>query len=131
MTHQTLIVVFIIAFLLLFAAFGMQRATLLLSREASIPYQHAAALLPRWYATVVWLLRFVKWSLLLYIAISWSWWIALAIFFGDFLLSTVLPIPYSFYAPIFRKRIAQIKREDMDVGEYLEQVFQSSRMYGA
>lgn len=130
MTHQTLIVIFIIAFALLFGAFGMQRATLLLSREASIPYQHAAALLPRWYAVVVWILRIVKWSILLYIVISWSWWIALAIFIGDFVLSTVLPIPYSLYASTFRKRIAQIKRDDADFGEYLEHIFESSQIYG-
>lgn len=129
MSYQIILVVFIVAFVLEFTAFGMQRATLLLSREASVPYKHAAALLPKWFPAV-WLLRVIKWGALLYIATSWSWWFALALFIGDFLLSAILPIPYSLYASTFRKRINQIKCENEDVGEYLEQIFYSSRLYG-
>lgn len=129
MTHQTLVVIFIVAFVLEFGAFGMQRATLLLSREASVSYEHTVALLPKWFPAV-WLLRIVKWGALLYIAISWNWWIALGLLIANFVLSAVLPIPYSLYASTFRKRIIQIKRENTDAGEYLDQVLQSSRLYG-
>lgn len=129
MSYKILLVVFIVTFVLEFAAFGMQRATLLLSREASIPYQHAAALLPKWFP-VVWLLRVIKWGVLIYIATSLSWWFALALFIGDFLLSAILPIPYNLYAPTFRKRINQIKCENEAAGEYLEQIFHSSQLNG-
>jgi hypothetical protein len=52
MSHQTLVVAFAVLFLVNFAAFGMQRATLLMSREAGVPSQISALLLPSWFPAV-------------------------------------------------------------------------------
>ena len=128
MNHQVLIVIFVAAFMLEFAAFGMQRAILLLSREAEIPYQVAAALLPFWFPAV-WVLRITKWGALIVIAFSWSWAVAIGLLFADFVLSTVLPIPYGMYTPSFRRRIEQIKQKDFESGEFLERVLNASKTH--
>ena len=69
----------------MFAAFGMKRATLLLSREAEVSSQVTAMLLPAWYPAV-WLPRVAKWALLLYVALSWSWWVAIVLAILDLVL---------------------------------------------
>jgi len=129
MNHQLLIGVFGVVFVLEFAAFGMQRATLLISREAGVPYQITKWLLPVWFPAV-WVLRITKWGTLLFIAFSWSWGFAAALLLADVVLSAVLPIPYSLYVPSFRKRIAQIKRYDEGAGENLERILNSSKIHG-
>ena len=129
MSHEALIAVFVAVFLLEFAAFGMQRTTLLLSREAGVPYQVAAALLPTWFPAV-WVLRITKWGTLLFIAFSWSWGIAAMLFVADCILSAVLPIPYAAYVPNFRKRITEIKLQDTEAGEYLEHMLNTSKILG-
>lgn len=127
MNHQILIVIFVAAFMLEFAAFGMQRATLLLSREAEIPYQVVAALLPYWFPAV-WVLRITKWGVLIGIAFSWSWGVAIGLLIADSFLAAVLPIPYGMYVPSFRKRIEQIKQIDFESGEFLERVLNASKI---
>ena len=72
MSHQTLLTIFVVCFLLEFAAFGMQRATLLMSGEANVPHQIGAMLLPSWFP-IVWLARIGKWGVLFAVAVIWSW----------------------------------------------------------
>lgn len=129
MNHQILVAMFVGLFLAEFAAFGMQRATLLMSREASVPYQVAALILPTWFPAV-WLVRIAKWGALLLIAFSWSWGIAAGLLVADFILSAVLPIPYHAYIPSFRKRIAQIKAQDAEAGAGLEAMLNASKIHG-
>lgn len=127
MNHQVFIAAFVGLFLASFAAFGMQRAILLMSRKAGIPYKIAALLLPVWFPTV-WMVIIAKWCSLLVIALSWSWGIATSLLVADFILSAVLPIPYHIYIPSFRKRIAQIRSQDPDTGAELEAMLNSSKM---
>lgn len=130
MIHQLLLVVFGVAFSLEFIAFGMQRATLLIAREADVPYQFAKALLPTWFPAI-WIIRITKWGGLLTITYTWSWGVACGLFVVDFILSAILPIPYSLYTPVFRKRVARIKEENSETGELLERILCASKRHGA
>ena len=118
---------FVTVFLLEFAAFGMERTVLLLSREVGVPYEVASALLPKWFLAV-WLLRIAKWGTLFFIAFSWSWGVALVLIVADWILAAKLPIPYAAYFPGFRKRIAKIKLQDAEVGEFLEAILNASNI---
>jgi hypothetical protein len=130
MVNELLIALFIAAFLLDFAAFGMQRATLLMSREAELPSRIGALLLPAWFPAV-WLVRIAKWGALVAIAVSWSWVIAIGLLLADVVLSAVLPIPYRAYIPSFRSRIVEIKRVDLRVGNALESMLNASKIHGS
>ena len=130
MSHGMLIASYISVFLLEFAAFGMVRATLLMSREADVPPQFSALLLPRWFPAV-WLVRVTKWGILLFIAVSWNWLVAGVLLIASVLCSSILPIPYRVYIPSFRRRIDQIKSTDAQVGAALEAMLNSSEIHMA
>lgn len=130
MNQETLLIAFGVAFILEFGAFGMQRATLLMSREVGVTPQIGALLLPSWFP-IVWLVRLVKWALLGYIAFAWSWVVAGGLFVADLILSAILPIPYSVYVPVFRSRINKIKASDVEAGHALEQMLNSSKIHGS
>lgn len=116
----------ILAFLT-FAAFGMQRTTLLLSREANTSSRYTAMLLPAWFPAV-WLLVIAKWVLLLNIAVSWSWLMATGFLIGEFSLSAVLPIPYQIYMPTFRRRIVQLRSKNPELADTLDALLKASKI---
>lgn len=127
MSHQILLITFTACFILEFAAFGMQRATLLISREADVPRQIGAMLLPSWFP-MVWLVRLCKWGILVSVALTWSWGIAISLLVANIILSSILPIQYSAYIPFFRKRVLQIKQLDITAGTALEEMLNSSKI---
>jgi len=108
MVYQTILIAFAFCFLLEFLAFGMQRATLLMSREADVPAKIGALLLPSWFP-IVWLVRICKWGILITIVFLWSWSVAIGLLVANVILSSILPIPYGIYIPFFRERILQVK----------------------
>ncbi|MBX3306270.1 MAG: hypothetical protein KF751_09515 [Nitrospira sp.] len=130
MNHQVLIAAFAVCFLIEFVAFGMQRATLLMSREADVPPRIGLLLLPSWFPAV-WLVRICKWTVLVFIALNWYWVIAMGLLIVDVVLSSILPIPYSAYVPAFRKRAQQIKQLDFEAGTALEEMLNSSKIHGS
>ncbi len=130
MSHQTLLITFAVCFLLEFSAFGMQRATLTLSREADVSPQIGAMLLPSWFPTV-WLVRICKWGVLIAVAFIWSLGVAIGLLVADVVLSSILPIPYSAYTPFFRKRISQIKQLDIVAGTALEEMLNASKIHSS
>jgi len=113
MNHETLLIAFGVLFILEFVAFGMQRATLRISRVAGSPPRFGALLLPSWFP-IVWLVRLIKWAVLFYIAFTWSWVIAGGLLFANIILLAILPIPYSVYFPLFHSRINKIKASDIE-----------------
>lgn len=129
MNHGLLIGTFVVLFIAEFAVFGMQRATLLMSREADVPNRVAALLLPAWFPAV-WIVTIGKWASLIAIGYSWSWVIAGGLVGAGILLSAILPIPYRAYVPGFRKRIAQIRERDGQVAATLEAMLNASRIHG-
>jgi len=118
---------FIALAMLTFGAFGMQRTTLLLAREANTSSKATAMLLPAWFP-LVWLLRLAKWGLLIYIAVSWSWWVALGLLAAELILSAVLPIPHRLHLRLFRRRVEQLKIQHEGLGSSLEALLDASQL---
>jgi hypothetical protein len=105
-----------------FVLFGMQRATLLISREAGIEWRGGGELLlPRWYP-VTWVIRVCKWGLLLAMVVYWDWRYTLGLAIGGYFLSIVLPIPYRAYKGVFRKRVNQLMQQDSNVAIQLQKM---------
>lgn len=127
MTQEIMLVLFIALAVLMFGAFGMQRTTLLLAREANTSSKATAMLLPAWFS-IVWLPRLAKWGLLFYIAYSWSWWVALGLLAAELLLSAVLPIPHRLYLSVFRRRIEQLRGEHSNLANSLESLLNASQL---
>ena len=127
MTHEIMLALFVVLAVLMFGAFGMQRTTLLLAREANTSSKATAMLLPAWFPAV-WVPRLAKWGLLLYIAVSWSWWVALGLFVAELVLSAVLPIPSRLYLPLFRRRIEQLRGEHANLANSLEALLNASQL---
>ena len=92
-----------------FYLFGMQRATLLISRTSDVEWKSGGALLlPEWYP-LTWIVVIARWVILIAMALYWRWDVALWLLIGSFVLSAVLPIPYSVYGGVFRNRVSKIK----------------------
>jgi hypothetical protein len=126
MNKELLILGYVGLFISVFAAFGMQRATLVMSRQSGLPYQMTSMLLPAWFP-LVWIPRIAKWSVLVAIAFSWSWILAVVVLFVDIVLSSVLPIPYQMYMSSFRKRIQHIRQDQPALPEALEELVDASK----
>ncbi len=124
---EILIISFLVVWLIELYLFGMQRASLLISRTSNIDWkQIGSQILPKWYP-ITWIFRFAKWGL--YVAIfyflGWKW--GICVFLASFILSFVIPIPYQLlYKGIFRKRVFQIKQIDSKAGIFFEEVLRNS-----
>ena len=120
------IVTFFIIWIVEFILFGMQRATLLISRNAGIEWRGGGELLlPRWHQ-ITWLIKISKWALLIVMAIYLDWKYALGLTIGGFILSTLLPIPYSKYKGIFRKRVKQLMVQESNLAIQLERMLNNA-----
>lgn len=122
--------IWLIAFGLLWSVqfwlFGMQRATLLISRNAGIEWRGGGELLlPGWYP-VTWIIIISKWALLLAMAILWTWKVALGLMVIGYILSISLPIQYSMYKGILKKRVDQIMQEDNELAQQLQDMLDSA-----
>ncbi len=117
---------FAVIWLIHFALFGMQRATLLVSRKAGIEWRGGGELLlPSWYR-VTWLIIFGKWALLIAMAVFWDWTFALGLAIGGYVLSIVVPIPYQAYKAIFRRRVNDLMRQDPEVATQLQRMLEGA-----
>jgi len=106
--------------------FGMQRATLLISRKAGVEWRGGGELLlPSWYP-VTWLIIIGKWVLLIAIAVFWDWRFALGLAIGGYVLSVVIPIPYGAYKGIFRRRVEQLMSQDPEVATQVQQMLDAA-----
>ena len=120
MTSNTWVLSYAGVWVVYFLLFGMQRATLLISRNAGFEWRGGGELLlPTWYP-VTWLAIIAHWGLLGAMVFFWDWRYALGVGFAGYVLSVVLPIPYSMYMPIFRNRANQISEVDRDIGGALK-----------
>lgn len=95
-----------------FYLFGMQRATLLISRKSGVEWRGGGELLlPKWYPAS-WAIIVGKWVLLALIALRGHWKMALALAAVGYLASIALPIPYQIYKKTFRRRIKQLESRE-------------------
>ena len=127
MSHGTQLVLFVACAIINFWAFGMQRTTLLLAREAGVPQQLTAGMLPAWFP-VIWVTIIGRWILLAYTAFSWSWLVAAGLAVADYLFSIYAPIPHWIYVSGFRKRIHQLSKSQPEIAEYLNFILSRSQL---
>ncbi len=118
------VIAFIVVWIIEFALFGMQRATLLISRRAGIEWRGGGELLlPRWFPAS-WCVIISKWCLLIAMAILWDWRYSIGLAIGGYIFSVVLPIPYSAYNGVFRKRIDELTHQAPYMAMQLKEVFE-------
>ncbi len=116
------LIAFAVIWIINFALFSMQRATLLISRKAGFEWRGGGELLlPSWYP-VTWVVIISKWCLLIAMAIYFDWKYAIGLAVGGYLLSVVLPIPYSAYKGVFRRRVNQLMNQDPTVAAQLQKM---------
>lgn len=122
-----LIVAFILSWALEFYLFGMQRASLIISRSNNVDYNTIGRqLLPSWYP-LTWIATIAKYGLLVAIFIIINWKPAIILLVIGFILSSTLPIPYSFlYKRFFRNRVRNIKKEDPARGHLLADILENT-----
>ena len=127
--NLALVVLFLSVFLAEFWSFGMQRAILLLSRAGNIPYEHAKMLLPPWYPAV-WIIRIVKWLILIAIGFSWSWFVAAGFLIFDIIFSALVPISYHKYFDTFRKNLPEIAMTYPELAKALDGLLENVDLKG-
>jgi len=122
-----LVLLFIIIWIIEFYLFGMQRASLLISRQNDNEWKGVGDfLLPKWYS-LTWIIRILKYAILLIIFIISNWKLTLILFLSDLLLVTIIPIPYkTFYKKIFRNRVNAITKENIELGEFYSNMLDKS-----
>lgn len=118
--------IYCVVWIVKFALFGMQRASLLISRNAGIEWHGGGKLLlPTWYP-LSWLVIIASWGLLIAIALFWSWKLAIALWIGSYLLGIIVPIPYSAYKGVFQRRIDQVMHQNPVIGIQLKEMLDNS-----
>lgn len=127
MSHHVVLIAAGLIFVLEYFAFGLQRSALLIAREVGGGQELVSILLPRWFPAV-WLLSIAKWSLLVYVAFSWSLAIAAGLLVASF-ATVILPIPYRLYIPVFLARVAEVKQETPEGGVQLETILKMSAIH--
>lgn len=112
-----LVIAFIISWIIEFYLFGMQRASLRISRHNKVEWRGIGEqLLPNWYP-LTWIVRIAKYGLLVAILIVLDWKLAIGLLVIGFILSTIIPIPYRpLYKKKFRKKVEKIKSIDHEAG---------------
>ena len=113
-----LVIAFIISWIIEFYLFGMQRASLRISRHNNVEWKGIGEqLLPNWYP-LTWIVRIAKYGLLVAILIVLDWKLAIGLLVIGFILSTIIPIPYRpLYRKTFRKKVEKIKSIDQETGQ--------------
>lgn len=89
--------------------FLMQRVPLSVSRENGIDPKIGRFMLPNWYPAV-WLAKIGKWVLIFLIWRSHGWLPAILCVVIAFILSSVLPIPFTHFSNMMERRL---KRESV------------------
>lgn len=108
------VIIFLVVWIIEFYLFGLQRASLLITRESDLDYStYGPLLLPDWYP-ITWIFRIGKYILLVVILfINWRW--SIGLFLIQFLASLVIPIPYKFlYSDIFRNKLHKLRMTNMN-----------------
>ena len=122
-----LVIAFIISLITEFYLFGMQRATLKISRHNNVEWRGIGEqLLPDWYP-LTWIVRIAKYGLLVAILFLIDWKLAIGLFVIGFILSTIIPIPYRLlYKKTFRKKVGKIKLIDQEAGQLFTEMLDNT-----
>ena len=110
-----------------FYLFGMQRASLRISRHNNVEWKGIGEqLLPNWYP-LTWIVRIAKYGLLGAILILLGWKLAAGLLVIDFVLSLIIPVPYRLlYKRTFRKKAEKIKSIDEEAGQLFTEMLDNT-----
>ena len=107
--------------------FLMQRIPLSLGREHGIESRVCRFMLPSWYR-LVWISKIGKWIFIVLIWRSSGWLPAILCAVVPFVLSGVLPIPFTHFANIMEKRLAlQSVGPNAEIAATLMEALRASR----
>lgn len=122
-----LVIAFIISWIIELYLFGMQRASLKISRHNNVEWKGIGEqLLPNWYP-LTWIAKIAKYGLFVAILIVIDWKLAIGLLVISFILSTILPIPYRLlYKKTFRKRVERIKSIDQEAGQFFTEMLDNT-----
>lgn len=122
-----LVIAFTISWIIEFYLFGMQRASLIISRYNNVEWKGIGEqLLPNWYP-LIWIVRIAKYGLLVAILIVIDWKLAIGLLVISFILSTIIPIPYRLlYKKIFRKKVEKIKSINQEAGQLFTEMLDNT-----
>jgi hypothetical protein len=122
-----LVIAFIITWIIEFYLFGMQRASLRISRHNNVEWRGIGEqLLPSWYP-LTWIVRIVKYGLLITLLIVLDWKLTIGLWVISFILSIIIPIPYRpLYKKIFRRKVEKIKSIDQEAGQIFSELLDNT-----
>jgi hypothetical protein len=122
-----LVIAFIISWIIEFYLFGMQRASLRISKHNNVEWRGIGEqLLPNWYP-LTWIVRIAKYGLLVAILIVLDWKLAIGLLVIGFILMTIIPIPYRpLYKKTFRKKVEKIKSIDQEAGQLFTEMLDNT-----
>jgi len=122
-----LVIAFIISWIIEFYLFGMQRASLRISRHNNVEWRGIGEqLLPNWYQ-LTWIVRIAKYGLFVAILIVLDWKLAIGLLVIGFILSSIVPIPYRpLYKKTFRKKVEKIKLIDQEAGQLFTEMLNNT-----
>ena len=121
------ITIFIAVSLLELYLFGMQRASLKISRHNNASWKGFGELmLPKWFPWTR-LVQLGKYAILIWIAFQFGWRISLALMAIGYFIKIVIPIPYrTLYSKTFRKKVDWVKDVDSTIGEQLKSMLDAT-----
>jgi uncharacterized membrane protein len=122
-----LVIAFIISWIIEVYLFGMQRASLRISRHNNVEWRGIGEqLLPNWYS-LTWIVRGAKYGLLVAILIVIDWKLAIGLLIISFILSIIIPIPYRpLYKKTFRKKVEKISSIDQKAGSLFTEMLDNT-----
>lgn len=122
-----LVIAFIISWIIEFYLFGMQRASLRISRHNNVEWRGIGEqLLPNWYP-LTWIVRIVKYGLIVAILMLIDWKMAIGLLVVSFIASIIIPIPYRpLYKRTFRKKVEKIKLIDQEAGQFFSEMLDNT-----
>lgn len=126
MTNPFVILFGLIWFIELYL-FGMQRASLLIARDNNVEWRGLGdKLLPNWFP-LTWIVRILKYGLLIAILIFVDWQMAIVLLLISFTIKSTIPIPYKIlYRKIFRAEVAKMKYLNNNIGLMFEDMLNKS-----
>lgn len=109
-----------------FFVFGLQRSTWKIAHANGLLWSEVGgALLPTWYAPVAWIIRILRWGVVIAMWILFSWKFALLLIVGHFLFMAIMPIPYYIYVPFLKSRYRKLINTNPIAAEAVAQMLRT------
>ncbi|MFC1552254.1 hypothetical protein ACFL6P_06770 [Candidatus Latescibacterota bacterium] len=112
-----------------FFVFEFQRFIFQIARANDLIWNDVGnVLLPTWYAPVAWIIRILRWVVLIAMWFFFSWKFAILLIVGHFLFMGIMLIPNSDYVPVLKGRYREFINIDSIEAEAMAQMFNTCRL---